>query len=151
MIKSERIVMNVNEEKLAAVVQDLEDFDEATIALTELKHVNPERAGEIASNILENGKGDSHFQASAFEILYSVNQPGALFYIENNSELVDLVVFRSMLESVTEDSSLVQINHDLLLAAKTLKARADRLSSQDCQKIGDVLEWFKSSFSDVPV
>jgi hypothetical protein len=36
MIKARENVMNINEEKLATVIQELEDFDEATIVLPKI-------------------------------------------------------------------------------------------------------------------
>lgn len=141
--------MSVDEETLVEVIYKLEDYDEAANALTELKYLNPLRAAEIAIDILENGKGDSHFQASAFEILYSANQQYSFGYINSNFDSVDLVILRSMLECVAEDSSLVKDNPDLLQVINSLMERTNKLDSDDCEKLGDSLDWFNSSFANL--
>lgn len=139
--------MNLIEKNLVQVIRSLEDYDQATNALIELKYKNPSRAGELAFDILKNGEGDSHLQASAFEVLYSVDHLDSLDYISKSVNSVDLLVLRSMLECVTEDSSLVQDSGELQQAVERLKKRVKELSSDDYSVLGDTLDWFNSTFS----
>ncbi len=134
------------ENSLAEIVLNLEDFDEATTALSKLMNINLDKGIELSLDILENEKGDNHFQASAFELLYSINQKAGLNFINTKLELLDIIVFRAMLECVTEDSLFLEGNSELLLAVKKLKEKAKQLSSDDVVKIKDTLEWFEKSF-----
>lgn len=141
--------MRIDEETLVEVITKLEDYNEATNAFTELKYLNPVKAGEIAVDVLESGKGDSHFQASAFEVLYSTNQQNSLAYINGNFDSVNLVILKSMLECVSEDSPLVRGDSDLLQAVKRLNERVNKLDSKDCEKLGDSLGWFRSTYANL--
>ncbi len=141
--------MKIDEEILVEVITKLEDYNEATNAFTELKYLNPVKAGEIAVDVLESGKGDPHFQASAFEVLYSTNQQNSLAYINDNFDSVNLVILKSMLECVSEDSPLVRGDSDLLQAVKRLNERVNKLDSKDCEKLGDSLGWFRSTYANL--
>lgn len=141
--------MNDTEKNLVEMVLSLSDLDEATSALTELKYINPKKAGKIALDILNEKKGDAHLQASAFEVLYSVEQSLAFQFIEENLNSTELLVFRSMLECVTEDSSLVVENTKLDEIVRALKGKVDNLNVEENNKIGEALDWFKESFKEL--
>jgi hypothetical protein len=139
--------MNKEENTLVEMVLGLNDLDNATTALTELKYVNREKAKELALDVLEKEKGDVHFQASAFEVLYSIDQVASFEIIKTKLDSVDPVVFRSMLECVTEDLPLIEENAGLFGIVKMLNSRADQLNSEQCDRVGDTLAWFKKSFA----
>ena len=140
--------MNTKEKELVDIIDKLENFEEATDALTDLKYLNPERAGEAAFQILSKQRGDSHFQARAFEILYSVDQKLSIDFLNENLETVNLDILGAILECITEDAPLVEDNKDLRKVLATLSAKVQRLSAVECKKLGDTLDWFKSTFKN---
>jgi hypothetical protein len=135
------------ENNLLETVLSLTDYEEAASALIELKYINRQKAGKLALDILEKGKGDVHFQAGAFEVLYSVDQLKAFEFIKEKRDSVDVIVLRSMLECVTEDSSLIDDNPEMLDIVRVLNTNVEQLSADDMEKIGDTLDWFKETFS----
>lgn len=138
--------MNLDQKALIQTILSVEDYSEAGTALTELSFINLEKAGDLAFDILKNKKGDCHLQANAFDVLYFTNQSFAFQFIEDNLDAVNLIVFGSMLESVTEDSSLVHENNKLFKIVKKLKSKASSLGLDDRKKIKDTLDWLRKSF-----
>lgn len=139
--------MNQNEENLFRdSIINPDDYDEATNTLINLKYINRELAEKLALEILEDLKGDPHFQASAFEILYSINQPAGLNFIRARLKNTNKIMFQSMIECVTEDSALLDGNLDMLETVKALKAKIETLDSTELENIKDTVDWFNATF-----
>jgi hypothetical protein len=141
--------MSDKEKALVETIASLEDYDGAAGALTELKYENSDKALKMAAEIVEQEKGDVYLQASAFGILYSIDQTEGFRFIREKSSEIDPIVLGSMLECVTEDSSLIEGNTELLEIVKKLNLRADKLSNEDRDRIADSLSWFKESYAEL--
>ncbi|HXV30301.1 MAG TPA: hypothetical protein VD840_08220 [Sinorhizobium sp.] len=137
-----------NEDLIFNTVRDLDDYEEAAAAIIELKYRNQQTALELAMEILRDKCGDSHFQAGAFEILYSIDRPTGLEFICANVKDANLILLKSMIECVTEDSSLSDSQPEILKAAREVKKATERLSPHDRSKILESLEWLHASFPE---
>jgi hypothetical protein len=137
------------EKALVEMIASLEDYDDAAGALTELKYENSNKAIKMAAEILEKEKGDVYLQASAFGILYSIDQTEGFRLIREKSSEIDPIVLGSMLECVTEDASFIEGNTELLEIVKKLSLRIDKLTNEDRDRIADSLSWFKESYTEL--
>lgn len=128
------------------IVFDLEDYEAATEALTEISNADPLGATELSLNILNEKRGDVYFQAHAFDILYSVNRREAIVFVEKNYEIVDLMVLNSILECVAVDRCFYKENCDYFTIVKKLKSRISKLNDEGLMLINDSVLFFGESF-----
>ena len=117
----------------------VEDFEEASDSLRELRKYHPLQARDVALRILRERIGDVYYQAFAFEILYAVALHDAVAYIESHAESESAYVFGAMLDSVTEDVGALESRDEIQKAVSLLrKALANRspndLSTLSSQK-----------------
>ena len=139
--------LKMNSTELMGKISLLEDYDEAIGALRILKSQNSELAKRIAIEILNVKKGDEYFQASAFELLYSIDRREAIDFFEANFSCLSQQVFYSIVESVTEDSSIADEHLELMKACELIKKKILTLDSEGLAELSDVIDWFKKSFA----
>lgn len=137
------------EQALHREVIDLSDYDAATEALRQLKHLNKTLTEHLIMDILCNNKGDEYFQASAFEMLYSINTHKGIELIKAPPECLNTATLNAMIECITEDSGIVADNPDILEAAKTLKEAIHNLDSQKAHRIKNTIEWFLETYPNI--
>lgn len=104
--------MTSEESRLASLVMSEPDPDKAADALGRLSKLSPEKASEIALQILNDLHRDRFFQAHAFHVLYAADFDKALRYIQDHGADVDSYVFVQMVESVTIDSVVMADNRE---------------------------------------
>lgn len=100
-------------EDLVKEVNALEDYENASNALMQIAHRVPELGAELALKILREARGDEHFQAFAFNMLYSANRSQALIYVREHMLSAGAKVFASMLSEVAEDVGMLEESNDL--------------------------------------
>nr|WP_298167346.1 hypothetical protein [uncultured Pseudomonas sp.] len=139
--------MNNDEEKnIWNKIVNPEDYEESADMLIELKYTHRELAEKFALEILQNPDEEIYYQATAFDIFYSINQPAALDMIRARLGEVNLIVLRSMIECVNDDIAILEGNDDLLATVKAIDKRVDALGSDELEKIRETVEEFKELF-----
>lgn len=142
-----RVTMtDIDTSKLVSTILSLENYYDASSALEELSSADSEKAEELALDILTSFKGDVQLQAYAFTILYSVNRAKGFDFIKCRAHTTDPYIFKSMLDSVTEDSSLIGDIPDLAAVVKLLSGELEKMDSHNTERIGATVDWFKSSY-----
>jgi hypothetical protein len=136
-----------DEQTLIDIIVALDDPSEVENALNDLSEINAAKARELALNILDDNQGNTHLQACAFEVLYSISQADGLTYIAEVSDTSNAYLFRSMLESVTVDAPFVDEDPALLSAAKTLHGRAAQLTPAQLKIVRERLDWFREAYA----
>lgn len=137
--------MNIESELVEKILL-LEDFDDASRALVELKYINKEKAKKLAYEILVKKQGDVYLQATAFDIYYSIDRTEGLKYIENFLDEVDLILFRSMIECFTEDSELNTDNDIAKSITNKMNTKIEKLTPEEKDIIKLSINWFKESY-----
>jgi len=99
----------------------VEDCEEASRSLLELKKANKTLAREVALTILHERIGDVFYRALAFEVLYSVGMQDAVAYIESDGCTESVYVLGAMIDVVTEDAGALTGKDEILKAVSALK------------------------------
>lgn len=140
-------LMNKDEEKIIwNKIVNPEDYEDSANALIELKYTHRELAEKFALEILQNPDEEPYYQATAFNIFYSIDPSAALNMIRTRLGEVNLIMLRSMIECVNEDIAILEENDDLLITVKTIGKRIDALSRDELEKIRETVEEFKTLF-----
>lgn len=139
--------MNKDEEKIIwNKIVNPEDYEESADALIELKYTHRELAEKFALEILRNPDEEPYYQATAFNIFYSIDQPAALHMIRVRLGEVNLIMLRSMIECVNEDIAILEGNDDLLITVKAIGERIGTLGRDELERIRETVEEFKDLF-----
>ncbi len=139
--------MNKDEEKIIwNKIVNPEDYEESADALIELKYTHRELAEKFALEILQNPDEEPYYQATAFNIFYSINQSAALAMIRARLDEVNLIMLRSMIECVNEDIALVEGDDDLLVTVKVISKRIGALGRDELERIRETVEEFTGLF-----
>ena len=136
-------------DQLISEVENIEDLELAADSLQLLKSSGPIQATRLAFLILENGSGDKYLQSFAFSILYSIDRMEAFGHIKNHLEDMDVHVFKSALESLAEDSPIINEIPGMRDIVKILKARIKSLGGADAKKYQYEIRWFKKTYEDI--
>ncbi|NIA55060.1 hypothetical protein HAV22_15595 [Massilia sp. TW-1] len=110
-----------NAEALVVSCLDVDDFEEASRSLLELKKVDKKLAGNVALRILRGRIGDVFYHALAFEVLYSLSMQDAVAYIESDGCTESAYVLGAMMDVVTEDAGALTGRDEILKAVSALK------------------------------
>ena len=137
----------MSNEILVNKITNFENFREAEDALLSLKKTEPEKAFELALDILNHKHGDEFFQACAFEVLYSTNRKRTLSMLDDLLTSMSVEVFRAVIESVTEDSELVEEEPQILSAVQLVKTKISTLASDELKTLESSIAWFTESFN----
>jgi hypothetical protein len=139
--------MNKDEEKsIWNKIVNPEDYEESADALIELKYTHRELAEKFALDILQKPDEEPYYQATAFDIFYSINQSAALDMIRARLGEVNLIMLRSMIECVNDDVAVLEGSDDLLVTVKAIGKRIDELGIDELEKIRETVEEFKGLF-----
>lgn len=139
--------MNKDEDKnIWNKIVNPEDYEESADALIELKYTHRELAKKFALEVLQNRDEEPYYQATAFNIFYSISQAAALNMIRARLGEVNLIMLRSMIECVNEDIAILEGNDDLLLTVKVINKRIDTLGRDELERIRETVEEFKDLF-----
>ncbi len=145
-----RDMMNKDEEKVICNrIVSPEDYDMAAEALIELKYTSRELAETLVLQVLQNPDEEPYYQATAFNIFYSLNPTAGLDMISARPDEVNLIMLRSMIGCVTEDSALIEGNDNLLAAVKAVDKKINELDSHEVEGIKDNVTWFKETYKEV--
>lgn len=109
--------------RLEAQAIVVEDFDEGGDALQALAKLDKARAQEVALRILREQIGDVYYQAGAFDVLYGISAPDAVWYMEEAAAIVDPYILRAMLTEIAVDSGYIE-HQDLVAKAVPILRRA---------------------------
>lgn len=140
-------LMNKDEEKIIwNKIVNPEDYEESADVLIELKYTHRELAEKFALEILQNPDEEPYYQATAFNIFYSINQSAALGMTRARLGEVNLIMLRAMIECVNEDIAILEGNDDLLATVKAIDKRVDTLGRDELEKIRETVEEFKDLF-----
>ena len=139
--------MNKDEDKnIWNKIVNPEDYEESADALIELKYTHRELAKKFALEVLQNRDEEPYYQATAFNIFYSIDQSAALNMIRARLGEVNLIMLRSMIECINEDIAILEGNDDLLVTVKAIGKRTDALGRDELEKISETVEEFKDLF-----
>jgi hypothetical protein len=141
--------MNEHKFELIQTLNELDNFSEASDALSELSDLDAQKAKKYALDILKNKKGDVQLQAHSLEILYAIEKSQAYEFILENGAVTDPYIFKSMLELITEDSSLADESPGLLDVARFLSAELVKFDDASLARIGNTVDWFQDSYKDL--
>lgn len=112
----------------------MEDYEQASQALMEIVHLEPETGWQVALNILRSNSGDEYLRAFAFNMLYRANRVAACEYAKAYSCLCETPVFLAMLEEVTEDVAVLHESTELQEVVENLRSailhRSDKHTEQ---------------------
>lgn len=137
------------ENTLSMTVLELSDYDEAAEALSQPGQLNKELAEQLALHIVRHDKGDEHFQAFAFQTLYSLNIQKVIELIKNPPEHLSTATLDAMIECTTVDSGIAVDHPEVLEAAKTLKETIKNLDTEKAHRMKDTIEWFMETYPDI--
>lgn len=126
-----------------------ENYEESADALIELKYTHRHLAEKFALEILQKPDEEPYYQATAFDIFYSINQSAGLEMIRIRLDEVNLIMLRSMIGCVTEDSALLDGDESLLATVKAIDKRIATLEAYELESIKDTIDWFKETFEKV--
>jgi hypothetical protein len=99
----------------------VEDVEEASSSLLELKKANKTLAREVTLKILRERIGDVFYRALAFDVLYSVAMQDAVAYIGSDGCTESVYVLGAMIDVVTEDAGALTGRDEILKAVSVLR------------------------------
>lgn len=129
-------------------ILSLEDLDLATTSLTELSFINPNKAKELAVEILIKHRGDEHLQASAFDVLYAKNQNAAINMADAIVKDTNIVVLMAIMDNITTDSLLLDEHPKMRMLIEKINKRIMGLSHDETAYMSETLKWFRETFAD---
>jgi hypothetical protein len=110
-----------NGETRARICLNVEDFEEASRSLVELKNRNKKLAREVTLKILRERIGDVFYRAHAFDVLYSAGIEDAVAYIESDGCTESAYFLGAMIDVVTEDAGALIGCDEILRAVSALR------------------------------
>lgn len=137
--------------ELIRTVECLEDYEEASAALIEIKQRTPAICANLAFHILDKALGDRYLQAFAFGMLYSTDRNRAFSWMRQHASNCDAYVFGSILTSIGIDAGLLEEVPELsemvrmlrhVIAARTSDPSADR------ERWKEGLGWFERGYRE---
>jgi hypothetical protein len=136
----------MSEQNLVQTIISLENYEEAAEALLQMREINPDKAAELAKDIIENKKGDVFFQATALELLYLLDFKYICNFIITHINTVDIYLLGTIIESVTEDSAIVEGNNDLKKIIEAIKSYLKSNDEKYFIKIKHSVDWFFETY-----
>jgi len=134
------------EDILIECIERLDNYEDASKALSKLMYINPLMAKVIAKQILENKRGDVFFRASAFDTLYALDINEAYRYTCDFIDSIEIYLLGVIIGNVTSDSSLLKENKTIELFVDLLKQHLSVLSPSDLYEIKEDLDWFRETY-----
>lgn len=131
MKNDEQYKMLSSADTLAKCALLVENLEEASDALIELKKNHILLARDVALRVLREHIGDVYYQAHAFDVLYAVSLDDAIAYIESSAGTESSYVLGAMLDSVTEDSGRLEFRDEILKAVSLLRRAFALRSTED--------------------
>jgi len=145
IIKNNLLMMNENQ--LIETVQSFEDYRATAEALTHLWEHKSNVCEPIALDILVKKRGDPQLQATAFNILYSVNINQALSFAKTHLAQVHPYLLGAILEQLAEDVAIVNEKDNLREVVYKVKTFLDEKGSNELKLIKESIQWFKETFA----
>lgn len=118
----------MNELELLSILEKLEDYEEASEALLELKSLNPLVAEDYCRRTLQNEAGDIYYRAIVLDTLYSLNRSFALSFVLENLDRLPDYVLAAALSNVVADEGIVPDAEDLRAFIPTMLSYIERES-----------------------
>ena len=137
-----------NGEALAGICLDVEDFEEASRSLLELKSSNKELTREVTLKILRERIGDVFYRALAFDVLYCAGIEDAVAYIESDGSTESAYVLGAMIDVVTEDAGALTGRDDILRAVSALGRVLEVRPQEDDRSIAIKRARFEEAWRD---
>jgi hypothetical protein len=137
----------MNENQLIEIVQSFEDYRATADALTHLWEHKSNVCEQLTLDILVKKRGDPQLQATAFNILYSVNINQALSFATTNLSQVHPYLLGAILEQLAEDVAIVNEKDNLREVVHKVKAFLDEKGANEMKLIEDSIQWFKETFA----
>jgi hypothetical protein len=145
MFKKLNLSLN-DADSLAKKALEIDDFDEASVALRSLKKIDKFCARDVALKILQEGVGDAFYQAFAFDIFYSISLHEALEYVKKRAASENLYILATMLTCVAEDVGLIGEQKEILDAVAVLRHALSLRSAEDINKIQEQKKFFDEAY-----
>jgi hypothetical protein len=143
-----KIEYSDNGEALASICLDVEDFEEASRSLLELKSTNKKLTREVTLKILRERIGDVFYRALAFDVLYSAGIEDAVAYIESDGRTESAYVLGAMIDVVTEDFGALTGRDKALKAVSALGRVLEGRPQEDDRSIAIKRARFEEAWRD---
>lgn len=138
--------MKQTETELIKIIESLENYEEATDALIELKNINKDKTKTLSKEILYNKRGDVYFQAFAFHILYSISSTEAINFAKINLSTLPVYLLGAVVEQATEESGIIDEDEELKRFVTDLKSFLQTRKESDLTPIKESLDWFYETY-----
>ena len=134
----------MNERELLSILGKLEDYEEASDALLELKSLNPLAAEDYCRQALEHEAGDIYYRAIVLDTLYSLNRSFALSFVLENLDRLPDYVLAAALSNVVADEGIVPDAEDLRAFIPTMLSHIEQESFSP--ELQDLFSEFSATF-----
>lgn len=148
IVNNESFLKRMPDNELIKIAKSLEDYDEASNALTLLSIMGNKAVIPLCRKILLENLGDQFLQAISINLLYESNCEEAVEIIRSNIEQVSASVLGAIMDNLSVDS-LQQFGKTISPEIiQSVQKRYKELSDSERERISDNYEWFKKSYSD---
>ena len=134
------------ENKLKEIIERLEDFEEAADALLNLKRTNPKETEKLTYEILLKKKGDIFFQATAYDILYSLNSLMAISFARIELSSLHPYLLETIINNITADSAIIQNNETMKSFIAEIKLFLRSSEKLELESLKESIDWFKKTY-----
>lgn len=134
----------MEERELLSILEELKDYEEASDALLELKHLNPPAAENYCRQTLQNEAGDVYYRAILLDTLYSLNRSFALSFVLENLDRLPDYVLAAALSNVVVDESIVPDSEDLRVFISRMLSYIEQKSFPP--EVQDIFSEFSATF-----
>lgn len=140
---------NLTDEDLINIVENLNDFDDVSSALTELSSRNKQdEVVKFSDRILRENSGDEFLQASAFNLLYTIDAEKAVKIIELRIADASPALLAEMMNSLASNSLQPFENSLPNYLFKLLADKFSNFDSEDQERIRDDFEYFTENYKN---
>lgn len=138
---------NLPDEKLIEIVEDLNDYDDASSALTEISIRNKKNAAaDYCFKILKENLGDEFLQATAFNLLFNSDIKKAVEIIETRKSDASVSLLGEIMNNLASNSLqplAASLSQELL---KSIVDRFSEFSSKDQEHIFEEYQYFTENY-----
>lgn len=140
---------NLTDDELRNIVEDLNDFDDVSSALTELSaRDKKDEVIKFSDKILEENLGDEFLQESAFNLLYATDAEKGVKIIGLRTPDASPALLAEMMNSLASNSLQPFENSLPNSLFKSIVDRFSNFDGEDQERIYDDYEYFIEKYKD---
>lgn len=140
---------NLSDDELTSIIENLNDFDDASNALSELSlRNNWEEVIKHSVKILEENLGDEFLQASAFNLLYTTDVEKAVKIIEARKSDASPSLLGEIMNNLASNSLQPFENSLPKVLFKSIADRYSDFDGEDQERISDDFEYFMEKYEN---